>query len=316
MNLKKLLIRLIILFLPFLFIIEGVFFIDPLLNKDIKTDYIASIIEKQELIKNTKSPKIVIIGGSGAAYGICSDSIEKITGIRTINQAIIFTFGPRFMMNQIEPYLQKGDIVVVSPEYMMDDYGDFTDQMKAARFMPEIKKHIEFESIFARFSAEIRFRINFFKLFMGSFKNNFSTNYQVNDSTSVFFRNAFDKNGNLISHLNNSKTEVVKIGLQKTENYFKIVEYFNKKEKHYQQKGIKLLFSFPAFYKEMNEEDKKNISDVERFINEKAIFKVIDSAKTNQFDESYFYDQIYHLNAKGRAIRSQILAKNIKKALN
>jgi hypothetical protein len=73
--------------------------------------------DKIKLIKSTPSPKIVFIGGSNIAYGLDSGRIAKETGLPVINMGLTAGLGLKFMLDQVKPYLNRHDMVVIVPEY-------------------------------------------------------------------------------------------------------------------------------------------------------------------------------------------------------
>ncbi len=77
----------------------------------------AAIIDKTNRIASLPSPKIVLIGGSNVSYGINSKMIEDSLKMPVVNMSINARIGQYFYMEQIKPFLKKGDIVVTIPEY-------------------------------------------------------------------------------------------------------------------------------------------------------------------------------------------------------
>ena len=48
-----------------------------LLNKNVKSNYMAAIIDKHKRLDSIKSPKIILAGGSNLAFGINSGKIRE-----------------------------------------------------------------------------------------------------------------------------------------------------------------------------------------------------------------------------------------------
>ena len=57
------------------------------------------------------------MGGSNAAFGYRSPLIAERTGMPVINMGLQGAIGIRFYLNAIRPYVNPGDIIVISPEY-------------------------------------------------------------------------------------------------------------------------------------------------------------------------------------------------------
>lgn len=63
------------------------------------------------------SPRIVIVGGSNAAFGFNCKRIEDSLNINVANTALQALIGLKFMMRTAIDYAQPGDIFVILPEY-------------------------------------------------------------------------------------------------------------------------------------------------------------------------------------------------------
>ena len=78
--------------------------------------YQSVINNKYQHLITTPSPKIIIIGGSNAAFGIDSDLMQNRLGIPCVNMALHAAFGIKFEANIAKANIGKGDIVIVAYE--------------------------------------------------------------------------------------------------------------------------------------------------------------------------------------------------------
>ena len=74
-------------------------------------------IQKDSLLKNVESPRIIFVGGSNLSFGINSQMIKDSLGLNPINTAIHAAIGLKYMMENTLQYVREGDIVVLAPEY-------------------------------------------------------------------------------------------------------------------------------------------------------------------------------------------------------
>lgn len=89
--------------------------------------YAASFSLKETVLANTASPRLIIVGGSGAAAGIDSKKLGKLTGLAPVNMGVYAGSGMRLVINDVTPHLKRGDVVLLAPEYEMfqqPSYGD------------------------------------------------------------------------------------------------------------------------------------------------------------------------------------------------
>lgn len=78
---------------------------------------LSAIINKKALLIDAFSPKLVLVGGSGLAYGIDSKMIETELRIKVVNLAMYAGCGSEFYSHFVPHYLNEGDVVLFMPEY-------------------------------------------------------------------------------------------------------------------------------------------------------------------------------------------------------
>lgn len=98
--------------------------------------YETQIVKRDLLEQNRKKRKLLFTAGSSALFGIDSSRIEAALGIPTINMSLHLGRPVEYILNEIEPYVKPGDIVVLPLEY--EQYSSttaynswFTDQIMA-----------------------------------------------------------------------------------------------------------------------------------------------------------------------------------------
>ena len=82
-----------------------------------KDNYLYEFPVKQQLIRNTPSPKIVFLGGSNVAFGLDCKAISDSLHLPVINAGLHAGLGLWFIMDNNIRLLRKGDILVIMPEY-------------------------------------------------------------------------------------------------------------------------------------------------------------------------------------------------------
>ena len=79
--------------------------------------YVAAIIDKQKSLRSCPSPKIILVGGSSLAFGLDSEMIESRVRRPVLNMGLHAGFGLKFMIEEVKPYVDSGDVVLLVPEY-------------------------------------------------------------------------------------------------------------------------------------------------------------------------------------------------------
>lgn len=82
-----------------------------------KWNYLRAYTDKMQLMRDTASPKIVLIGGSNVGFSLSAKAIADTFGISAVNAGLHASIGLRMMLDDADRYLRKGDIAVLAPEY-------------------------------------------------------------------------------------------------------------------------------------------------------------------------------------------------------
>lgn len=72
---------------------------------------------KQARLAAVASPKVVILAGSNAWFGLDSGLLEEAWGAPTVNLAVNAALGLRYILASAEPDLEPGDLVLMPLEY-------------------------------------------------------------------------------------------------------------------------------------------------------------------------------------------------------
>lgn len=76
-----------------------------------------SLRHKHNLLQQVSGPRIVFVGGSNLRFSLISQMVKDSLKMNTVNTGIFAGFGLKFMIDDIKPYLKKGDIIVLISEY-------------------------------------------------------------------------------------------------------------------------------------------------------------------------------------------------------
>ena len=119
---KKFLKRIIVFFILFgLVFLVGIFL--PV-TPGAKKNMLAYKIQKDSLLTNVKSPRIIFVGGSNLVFGLNSQIVKDSLKMNPINAGLAASIGLIYMMDDVLPYIRPGDVVVLAPEYQ-NYFGSF-----------------------------------------------------------------------------------------------------------------------------------------------------------------------------------------------
>lgn len=314
MNIKQFLIKALLLSILTWGTVEAVFYFNPYNKHDLETSYNAVIIDKYKRLQETPSPKIVLIAGSNFAYGINSKLIADSLQKPVVNMAIHYDYGTKFMFNQISPEMHKGDTVIMGFEYIIESEGNKSEQLLMARYFPKAKEWMKFEDIFEEIRENSQLRIKTFKTVLERLLKNKEINYQVSDTTSVFFRGGTNEYGDLISHYNNPSMTVIPRAILSDKVSLKdAIADMNVFYKAMQVKGVKVYFVYPTYSKTNYDLDKPIIDKYQQEYQKYAKFPILGKPADFVFADSLYHDMAYHLTQKGGEIRTQKIIQLVRK---
>ena len=87
--------------------------------------YQSVIQDKYDFLRKTESPRIIIVGGSSAAYGIDERLLEQETGKTVVNLGLYGGLGNLFQTQLLKGNIGSGDIIVLAYEYNWIDSDSF-----------------------------------------------------------------------------------------------------------------------------------------------------------------------------------------------
>lgn len=95
-------------------LIVSLFFIPDVVSKN---SLLAALVEKHEKLEKMPTEKIIFIGGSNASFGLDCKVISAAFKKPAINMGIHAGMGLEYIINDVKPYVKKGDWIILMPEY-------------------------------------------------------------------------------------------------------------------------------------------------------------------------------------------------------
>lgn len=291
-----------------LLLIDGIRRADLAFAPRSKNAYLAAIIDKMHLLDSIPAPRLILMSGSSMAFGVDSDLLSKELEIPVINASLHYKLGSRFMMDELKASVKKGDIVLLTLEYVITSEGDFNEKLMAADFYLPARNWLHFASFSEGTGAYALHRLADFKLLLGELWS--GTRYKqidINDTTSIFFRKCFAKNGDLLGHLNNPQTKFDVPEISVDVEFSRQIKDLNDFEVFAKKKGVTVFFTFPSYVESGYEKNMAVIKKIEQQYRDNLHFTILGSSENSVMDDVFFYDSVFHPNIRGRKIFSSRL---------
>jgi len=116
---KKFLLKISLFFFTGLILCSISLFLIP--EARLKSSMLSAIPDKHKMLAKATSPKIILLGGSNASFGFNSQKIIDAYHRPVVNTGITMDLGLKFIVADIKPYINKGDIIVFPVDYRCYD---------------------------------------------------------------------------------------------------------------------------------------------------------------------------------------------------
>jgi hypothetical protein len=295
---KKFFKKIFFMIILLLFTLAGIIFLIPLPENS----YDLAIIDKHRILTNTKSPKIVLAGGSNLAFGIDSAEIENEINIPVVNMGLHAGIGLGRILDDISPFLNSGDILLIVPEY--SSFGWWNGSETAYELIFDVRQYRLLWSLYYGLPS--------------SFSNYLITHLYgiiyktVNYSNPLAYsRDGFNEYGDYVKHLDKESRPFNSFGDCRTNKQTYLNHFFYFVD-DFSMRGIKVLLSYPCYDEQSFRNSATYIQELDTEFRAKKNLLVISTPQSYCYQVNYFYDVVYHLNKEGRSRRTGQLIQDLK----
>ena len=310
---KKRAARLIALLLLPLLLLLPAFFLPAQYGRT----YLAALNDKAELLDRAPSPRIVLIGGSGAAFDTdCGLLEEQLPGYTAVNFGLYAGLGVPVMLEVALPALREGDVVILSPELSgqtLSDWFGAESMWQAAEENPALLLRLDpsrwgdLLAAFPRFAAQ---------------KTRFFLEGNAPEGEGVYARASFDGRGDVLPGLRpanrmpGGRDENMPLRFDEALPSRDFVRRVNAFCDACAGKGVKVFFRFcPMNAAALAEGETERIAGFASRLRKLLRCEIIGSAERALMDAGWFFDTNFHLNGAGAVLNTVRLAEDLKAAL-
>lgn len=275
--------------------------------------YFAGSLLQRDLLKNTPSPRIILVGGSNVSFGLDAELMQRMLGIPVINDGLHAGLGV-VPLRELQDYLRPGDVVIISLEYTM-----FASESVMEGDRAFLSDWIEYSPRRIRYLSDPwRETASIYATMLQRKVNREVSRYlyggSLDETRSVFTGTQYNANGDFVGHLEEKSTPPRRITSvpydvsHPHEKIFVFLEHFHRLAR---EKGAEVFFAAPAS-RRTNCENTGEASMASFFkgLEERTSIPVLTPLDEICLPDKYFFDTAYHLNAKGRQIRTELLIRN------
>ncbi|MBV7532542.1 hypothetical protein [Chitinophaga sp. sic0106] len=273
-------------------------------------DYVGGIVIKHKRLNEIKGPRLIFAGGSNMAFGLDSKAVEEATHMPVVNLALHGGLGLDFILEELKDVVRAGDMVVLSPEYFLEE-GRYELDAAVAAFMPASEKYFkhDFYTVF-KYSVESRFtQIGYNRDYLMAGWRKRNAPPERDYAAEVYSHKAFNSYGDVVAHLDLPAYGAPKVPLKLHAGYWDGIPKINAASKVLEQRGVRFYFVFPAFCQSSYDNNIAAISTLEVSLRKDLRIPVICRPQDFVYPDTLYYDSYYHLTKTGRNLRTQQLIK-------
>ena len=270
----------------------------------------ASALDKEKRLETLEDQsRLVIIGGSNARFGFDCSILRDRLHLEPVNMGIHIGLGLDYMFEQVDGYLQKGDVLLISAEYnhflSVDTYyGDegLTDMYLIKHEWGKALAHmVDTHNYFSMYRLARR-RIKRINMSMTDIPENMEIRTKYNEFGDYTGHYGLPSPGHW-------GMEPLALSPDK-----RVLENLKEKVVTLRERGIRIIFLPPPYSHSSFCIDSLAISNISGSLKSIDVSFHINPCEC-VYPDSLFYDSRYHLTREGLILHSQRIADKLKETL-
>lgn len=279
--------------------------------------FLGELKYKVEALEQAGGSRIVVIGGSGVAFGQRSDLLEaELPGYEVVNLGMYAGLGNTVMLDLAEPLLREGDIVIFSPEQSKQTLGLFFDSesmWQAADGSFDLLFNLRGEDLGAMVGQLPYFAADKFRFFLEN---------SAPVPEGVYSRSSFNEYGDIDytsrdrNIMSGAYDPDMPIDFDMDMLSEEFVAYLNDYSAMCREKGVRFFFRFcPMNALAVTGDGWEQIDRYYEGLQSVLDCEFLGSPRMSVLDAGWFFDTNFHLNSAGAVVNTAAMARELKAAL-
>lgn len=274
-----------------------------------RNTYVGGLIGKHHRIDSIATAKIIFAGGSNLAFGINSQMIEEEFHLPVVNLGLHGGLGASFILEELRHAVKPGDRVFVSLEYFLSPSGAYKIKKIGEEMYPPSRDYYE-----KGIREEIELNITDTRYKVKNFltPNRKTGSMRPEDNKLVYCIDAFNRYGDVVSHLNQPNPTELAGGTVYKYEYWPCIAQLNEFYAFAMRNNIRVYYLFPCIASSEFIKNEQVFVALATDLSEGLKIEILNTPTDFVYDDADFFDTIYHLNAKGREKRTRRLIAILK----
>ena len=280
-----------------------------------KSFYMASA-DKHRRLETLPTPRLIFIGGSSMAFGMDSGLVGARLKMNPVNMGLNAAVGLEFMLQEVEPFLRRGDVVVLAPEYLTFEtyYRPLPEYVaRLIECRPTVLRALTFRQLKELLDDGYKQHLGrVIRDVLGQSEGILEGGSYVHNH-----RNAFNENGDIVTHhgLKGPKLGAGRFKFTGAGTTDIAIEHVNWFADAARKKGARVFYSHPPYEQRSYEKNRAAIHQLDDLLRARLNLPRLDSVEDMVFPTDQMFDTEYHLNLEGKLIRSERVAASLAQAL-
>lgn len=268
--------------------------------------YYSAMEDKIARLESIEGPRVIILGGSNAVFGIDSQRVARGLAGEPVNVALHAGVGYGVYLELVEAHVRAGDTVVFIPEYeLVSGVASETIQAEMLASCPSVRPYLRpDESRWRHWKALLDHES--LQLVHTWTHNAFRRRRSENG---VYYRGSFNEFGDMVGHYGLPAPEKESFGPIRItdEELTAFLDRVNRFCDRCESAGATVCFSFAPIDEERFEQSRETLASLESTLRSGLHAEIIDTPSENVFSRDEFFDSYYHLTEVAARRRSDRL---------
>lgn len=270
------------------------------------SSYQSVIQDKFRILQSTNDPKIIVVAGSNAAFGLNQKMLASATGYKVVNLGLHAGFGHLFYSELAKANINKGDIVLLGYEYGWQDEDGFRN-LGADLIMSGIDDNI---------SMYRYIPIDKWSIFLGYLFTYANTKNAYQPVTGQYSRDAFDSATGQMTFIRDYTMEydAEQYGTVDISNVTissQSIHYLKNFKKYVESKGASVYFIAPPLLIDSVTCNYDEFEKLKVLEEENIGIKYISDPVQYLYPAKLMSNSLYHCNTAGESVRTQMLIDDL-----
>ena len=279
--------------------------------------FMGELPEKVRLLDEAEGSRIIILGGSAAAFGVDSDYLGSELGeYKAVNFGMYAGLGTRAMLDLSLRSLRRGDVVIVMPEQQSQSLSDY---FGAEYFWQAADGNFR---LLSRLSRDgVREAVSGFPAFAAG-KYGYAERNTAPVPDAVYRKSTFSENGDIRAGLATENRMPggcdINTPIVFDEDIVspEFAEILNGYSEMAARRGAIVYYHFPPMNNKAAAVDADTAAPkFSDYLSQILVCKILGDPRDAIMDSRYFFDTNFHLNDEGREVFTRQLVKDIKAEL-